>query len=366
MLPTRKKFDNPLYLSDGNDTEKKTPQHAEPRRRKTYSFKPAVGKSDGKRVYEVGFIRVYVVFVVFFLLTLLSAFLKKSGAYSELGESSFYALQCVIYALIFIVPTVIYCKKERRGFIEASGLCRFSHSVWTFLILSLLLLAFVIAAEKFSISYFFTSAFEEASVNLATAENPLLIVLSQAIFPAVCEEIAFRGLVRTEISEKAGGFTGIIVSSIAFALVHLDFRYFIVYFSSGLILAIAAHVSASVIPCIAIHAVNNVFSLYFSSRLTFIAAERTGNTFILISLVICIFVILLFYLKSIEQICVKKAVCESLRRKHGDGDEDMQVCYGKQYRMLSDTGYTLHKFLRYLFSPALIVAFALFLFATVL
>lgn len=368
-MAVRKKFDkleiNPDYAEAH---ERENTSDSKPKSKNTYSFRPAAVKKGSKKVYRVGTVKVYAAFSAIFLLTLVNAFLARSGAYLGMSENVFYTVKCLSYPIIFLIPTLIYCRTEKKHFAEASSICRFSPSLVPFTALSFLLLTFVIAAEKFSVSYFFSPISDEPQINLASAENPLLVLFASAIFPAIFEEIAFRGLIRTEISEKAGGFAGIAVSSIAFALVHLDLKYFAVYLSSGIILGVAAHVSASVFPCIIIHALNNIFSLYFSSRLTFIAAEKIGNTFILISLVICIFVLLLFYLKSLEQVCLKKAIYESICKKHPEKDNVSQgkICYGKQFKLLSESGYTLHKLLRVLFSPVIIVSFVLFMTAVIL
>lgn len=369
-MPERKKFDKLQYKPELNNSledtklivsasEKKAskPKH-------TYFFKPSQKEYKKNKVYEVGFIDIFVPFLCAFVLCVINKFLTDAGAYTGLNDTALIVIQCVVSFVTFLIPGIVYCKVKNKSMHKEFSLHRFSFACMPFIILGFLLLVLAIATERIAISYFFPDTVSQSVLYLGREENKLGTILAYVIFPAVCEELFLRGLLQNRISDIAGGFTGILVSALAFALVHLDFKYFAVYFTSGLILAICAHVTNSVIPSMGLHILNNLFSLMFSARLSFIASERTGNAFLIIILVLFVFLILLFYLKSLEGLCMKKAYIEDAA-KNDSLENSQRISYRKPFKMFSDSGYSYHKFLRVVFSPALIIAVILFLFITV-
>ena len=362
-MAARKKFDKMNDTVEYRLSESKNSNTAV----HTYLFRPAEPAPRKNKVYAVGFIDVFIPFITAFILLVINRFLTVSGAYNSLPSTAFLIVRCLIYLLIFAVPAVVYCKTKNKSFHKELSLHRFSPSLIPFMLLSFLLLITVIATERIAIGYFFPYEETEQIIHLGREENKLGIILAYAVFPAVCEELFLRGLIQNGISEKAGAFTGITVSALTFALLHLDFKYFIVYLTSGLILAVCAHVTNSVFPSLILHTLNNLFSLLFSARLSFIASERTGNSILIVILTLFVFIILLFFLKSLESICIKKAYVEDI--KSGNAPEDKKhesapaLSYRTPFRMSAETGYTFHKFLRVIFSPALIVAAIIFMFA---
>ena len=342
--------------------------------RKVYSFKPAKSVQKRLKIYEVGLIPVYIMFIVSFVLALFNKIITNEGVYSSLDENIFFILRCAVYLVIFIVPALVYCKiSGSEKTLSLCGIKPFSRYYSGYILLNVLLLILIIAAEKFAIAYFDISGSTSETINLFATQNKLAAIVAHAIFPAICEEIYIRGVIQTEISKKAGGFTGIILSAILFTLIHLDAKYFIVYLTSGIILASVMHITGSVIPCILMHIFNNLFAMSFSSHLTFIASERAGNMFVFIILMILVFIISLFTIKVLEKICIKKAVSvELINAEHAkiksENNHDIKESvnfYSSPFKLLSDTGYTLHKFLRFLFSPAIIIALIIFIFANI-
>ncbi len=372
-MAANKKFEklgiNPNYKGDA-------PSDVSPNvGRKVYSFRPANIKPKAKRIYEVGFVSVYIVFIAAFVMALINKIITAEGVYDSLDANVSLIIKCAVYLLIFIVPSLVYCKTLGKGGFSTCGIRRFSLSYTGYILLSLLLLVFVIAAEKFAIAYYSGNTSSDTAINLFASSNKIGVIIAHALLPAICEEIMIRGVIQTEISKKAGGLSGIIISSLVFALIHLDAEYFIVYLTSGIILSCVMHITGSVIPCIFMHAVNNIFALSFSSHLTFIASERAGNMFVFVILMIFVFIIALITLKTLEMIYTKKALSIDLisadnGSSSDNGAEEKEKSrtlkfYSNPFRLLSDTGYTLHKFIRVLLSPAIIVSVIIFIFANI-
>lgn len=94
------------------------------------------------------------------------------------------------------------------------------------------------------------------------SENVLFSALAFAVFPAITEELVFRGIMLAEY-EDCGVFSAVIYSSLLFTMLHFDLKLFPVYFVSGVILAVTTYACRSILAAVIVHAVNNIFSIFF-------------------------------------------------------------------------------------------------------
>ena len=86
------------------------------------------------------------------------------------------------------------------------------------------------------------------------------LVVAFGILPAMTEEFVFRGIVLGEY-QKDGIVIASVISSAMFAMSHFSLVRFPAYFFSGIVLAIVAVVTRSLVASILVHAVNNAFVL---------------------------------------------------------------------------------------------------------
>lgn len=97
--------------------------------------------------------------------------------------------------------------------------------------------------------------------------SPLYSFLYTCIIAPVMEETVFRAGIFTWIKKHAGFIPAMIISSLAFGMIHvmsslftgnfIDFAYLLVYAGIGMILAYAYEKSGSVLVSVGIHAGNN-------------------------------------------------------------------------------------------------------------
>jgi uncharacterized protein len=94
---------------------------------------------------------------------------------------------------------------------------------------------------------------------LANITQPQAIpfVLFIAIVPGVVEELLFRGYVQGRLLERWPPWIGIMVTSLLFAIVHVQPHHVVAVFPIGLWLGVVAWKSGSVIPSILCHAFIN-------------------------------------------------------------------------------------------------------------
>lgn len=87
------------------------------------------------------------------------------------------------------------------------------------------------------------------------------ILLVMAVLPAVCEELAFRGLIFGGLLRGQGALRAIVVSALFFGFTHTILQQSIAASLMGLVLGLIAWRTGGVICTIIVHAVNNSLSL---------------------------------------------------------------------------------------------------------
>lgn len=97
--------------------------------------------------------------------------------------------------------------------------------------------------------------------------NFLVSLLFIAVFPAVFEEIATRGLIISNYREKSFLIT-CVMSGLFFGLIHLNMNQFMYAFFLGFIFAFVVHITGSIFPSMVMHFTNNAFSLILQKTLT--------------------------------------------------------------------------------------------------
>ncbi len=114
--------------------------------------------------------------------------------------------------------------------------------------------------------------FYERSIQIAqrlyVASDVVGTLLRSSLVTPILEETLFRGIVFAGLSRHHRLSTALVVSSLIFALYHLNPAQFLGPLLSGLLFAAAYHRSASLLPCFLGHALNNfvwfVSSFYHS------------------------------------------------------------------------------------------------------
>jgi hypothetical protein len=88
---------------------------------------------------------------------------------------------------------------------------------------------------------------------------PLAMLIG--ITPSICEEILFRGFLQPRLTRLMPPALGVILASLAFAIMHMDPVHVIAVFPLGLWLGFISYQSGSLFPAMIAHLVNNVLSV---------------------------------------------------------------------------------------------------------
>lgn len=90
-------------------------------------------------------------------------------------------------------------------------------------------------------------------------KNPILCFISTVIMAPIFEEIVYRQVILDELLVKYNYKKAIIISSLIFSIYHLNLVQLVDAFLVGIILAMVYYKSKSLIPCIALHGLNNLY-----------------------------------------------------------------------------------------------------------
>lgn len=92
--------------------------------------------------------------------------------------------------------------------------------------------------------------------------TPLFQFFFIALTPGICEEILFRGFALRPLENRFGGKAAVIITSIAFAIVHLDFLRLVPTFLLGLAFGHTTIKTKSIYPAMVLHVLNNSLAIF--------------------------------------------------------------------------------------------------------
>lgn len=97
----------------------------------------------------------------------------------------------------------------------------------------------------------------EATIAEAGGAVLLWITLGIAVAAGLGEEFLFRGYMQSRLVERFGAAWGIAITSVAFALLHMDPQHIIAVLPVGVVLGLTLLRTGSIIPCVLAHVLNN-------------------------------------------------------------------------------------------------------------
>jgi CAAX protease family protein len=182
------------------------------------------------------------------LLTTLVAFLARSkGAEGQLVETAVASVIILVWALASWRAVFPYLARPPRPFWLLAGV---GLAFLTFALSSLLVnvLTDVLGAQALE----YTAPFLEAGY------APWVIILAICVQPAICEEIAFRGVILSGLRGSLGQGEALVVSALLFTTLHLAVLSFPHLFLLGILLGYLRLRSGSLYPSMALHFTHNL------------------------------------------------------------------------------------------------------------
>lgn len=192
-----------------------------------------------------------------FAVLLLSRFLFAESAPNFIAK---FFLELLVFAL----PVAVFVGLRGKGYLPALRI-RSPRAQHIPLLLSAV---FALLAGALVLSMLCGGIFSLGNSAAVFEETPALTpmraiatVLILGVLPAVCEELMFRGVLIAEY-ERRGAVRAVLMSSLAFALVHFDIHNLPVYLYAGVLLALVLFATHSLVATVLLHALYNVVLLF--------------------------------------------------------------------------------------------------------
>lgn len=181
-----------------------------------------------------------------------------------------YILMAVLQ-LGFLLSFRLYTKKTNRGIAFPVRVPKWYDMLLCVLAAALSVLCFIFPAQWFAlwlekIGYAFST-----DIPLGSALDVTLCVLVTVIIAPVCEELVFRGALLTGLTKKLGVLPSVLLSGLAFSLMHMNPEQTVYQFFMGCACAYLAICSGTVVCPMIVHACNNLIALIL---------EFTGTAFL--------------------------------------------------------------------------------------
>jgi membrane protease YdiL (CAAX protease family) len=194
------------------------------------------------------------------------AMVRDIGFINSLTESQIgFPLIVVIPQVAMTIPALIAAFVSPIGFRQRLNLTMGHWPVWLWCLAAMAtpligLISSVVVGLFMEDS---KSLVEMSKIFRDLANNGFLLPLAFLIgaTPGVCEELLFRGYVQSRLTTRFSGAVGIFLTSIIFAVFHMDLVHSTAVFALGVWLGWIAWQSGSLFPAMLAHFVNNALSV---------------------------------------------------------------------------------------------------------
>lgn len=205
--------------------------------------------------------------LILFILCFISKFFLQAKIL--VGESTGQALfgAIILQCAVFLIPSAIYFKcvtqkKSIRREKPSFPLC-VSITLWG---------CFSMIGAY---SLLCPISFPYTAIVLSRIDT-FYLAMSYCLFPALCEEIAFRYCLYDMLDSK-GVFNKIIITSLLFSMIHFSAWQLPVLFFGSLIFGTVREITDSVVYSAIVHFAYNVFVIFFSSALNAIYIKTSAS-----------------------------------------------------------------------------------------
>jgi len=219
---------------------------------------------------------------------------------ASLGGVNPYLAVIIMQLIVYALPAVFFCRMRGRDY-GAKLRIRFFRPSHIFLIIAAL--AAMISGCAL-INYGMRALFPEAyagstAVYAGAADAGIYAVLAFCVLPAVAEEFLFRGILLAEYESVSVPFA-VVISSLFFGMLHLNFVRLPAYFFSGILLALVLYASRSVTAAMLLHILNNIAALWterYAANFVQTAGERSV---LLVFILVCVLLasLILFFMEA--------------------------------------------------------------------
>lgn len=172
----------------------------------------------------------------------------------------------IVQVLSFGMVILIGFRKTKKNFNDVFRFVNIPILIW-FSVLILAVGLTIISSEIDNLLNFvfpMPNSIKAMFNNLGVEQNIVVSIILMVFIPAITEEMFFRGIFISGFSKNYSFWKAILLSSLLFGLIHLNPWQFITGFIIGVPVAYVFLKSNSIIPCMIIHAFNNLLYVFTS------------------------------------------------------------------------------------------------------
>ncbi len=224
---------------------------------------------------------------------LLGIFSQMTGINIFSTDISIWIYQIVVSTLMFTVPFIVFAPLMN---IRIGDACRLKKAEkGTVFPVVLMGIGFIVIANYLgNMAYVFFSALglsnDSSALSTSASEGiivPIVAIIAGSVLPAFLEEFALRGVALGALRRYGSGFA-IMISSVAFSIMHGNMEQIPFAFLMGIYLGFAVEKTGSLWIGILLHLINNFFSFGFQILEEFIGEGSSA------ALSLCYFIGALF------------------------------------------------------------------------
>lgn len=244
-------------------------------------------KINKDKIYNILFIIATTVFFVVFIQAagqfLKNYFYLKQTYFDQ--DVAYVILNALLYIVGLLIPFFIYKLVFKN---KIDFYFKFENGkklLFTRNILISILLGFLLQGVGMGISGLTSLLIQNNTAStfvnqFESISHPFLFSFCIAIFPAIIEELVFRGIIFTKASEKFSPAISALICGLCFGIYHLDLQQFLYAAILGYVFALIYNKTKNILDVMIIHFVIDFSQLYMASNMLseFASEIESSNT----------------------------------------------------------------------------------------
>ncbi|MBO4770830.1 MAG: CPBP family intramembrane metalloprotease [Clostridia bacterium] len=193
-----------------------------------------------------------------------------------------YLTVIILNVLIFIIPTLIFCRIKGVGYSKKMNIGLFAPSQFGAILLSTLFLICGSALIRYAQVYLLGLTTVRYSIfnsyiNAMPSASMLPLAMAFAVVPAISEELVFRTIVLTEYNYGGYGAVPASIGSVVLSsILCLDLEILPIYVMLGIVCCMITYATGSSLTAVIVHVLFNCYEI-FGEKYVFNAVSNPAN-----------------------------------------------------------------------------------------
>lgn len=162
---------------------------------------------------------------------------------------------------LLLIPAIYFIKKKKYNYAEAFNLKKFNLINIPAVLALTILIQYPVSLVSQITSDVFGDQLGFLFDDVVSNSSLLMLILSIALAPAICEELLFRGILLNEYKKSTSIRTLVIMNGLLFGIFHMNIQQFSYAFIFGVLSALVVYLTDSIYPSIIMHFINNFISV---------------------------------------------------------------------------------------------------------